>query len=60
MLSTRDPPQNKRSIQTKSEGMEKKFHVNEHGKKKQNTGIPTLTSDNIDLKTKPKKTQRRL
>ena len=34
-LSTRDPPQNKGHIQTKSEGQEKIFHANRDQKKKQ-------------------------
>ena len=33
MLSTRDPPQNKGHIQTKSEGLEKIFHTNGDQKK---------------------------
>ena len=49
MLSTRDPPQNKRFTQGKSEGMEKIFHANEYGKK---AGVAILTSHKIDIKTK--------
>ena len=49
MLSTRDPPQNKRSIQTESKGMDKVFKENGHEKK---SGVAILTSDKIDFKTK--------
>ena len=51
MLSTRDPPQNKGYIQTKSEGLEKKkiFHANGDRKK---AGLPILVSDKIDFQIK--------
>ena len=49
MLSTRDPPQNKGHIQTKSEGLEKIFHANRDQKK---AGIAILISDKIDFKIK--------
>ena len=47
MLSTRDPPQNKGHIQTKSEGLEKIFHANGDQKK---AGVAILISDKIDFK----------
>ena len=34
MLSKRDPPQSKRSIQTEGKGMEKIFQISEQGKRK--------------------------
>ena len=46
MPSTRDPPQNKRHIQTKSEVLEKKFHTNGEQKK---AGVEILISDKIDF-----------
>ena len=46
MLSTRDPPQNKRHIRTKSEGLEKIFHANGDQKK---AGVAILLSDKIDF-----------
>ena len=49
MLSTRDPPWNKRHIQTESEGLEKIFHANRDQKK---AGLAILISDKIDFKTK--------
>ena len=49
MLPTRDPPQNKGHIQTKSEGLEKLFHTNRDQKK---AGVAILRSDKIDFKTK--------
>ena len=42
MLSTRDPPQNKGYIQTKSVGLEKIFHANGDQKK---AGVAILVSD---------------
>ena len=50
MLSTRDPPQNKRFTQAESEKMEKIFYANGHQKKAE---VAILISDKIDLKTKP-------
>ena len=47
MLSTRDPPQNKRHIQTESEGLKKIFHANGDQKK---AGVAVLISDKIDFK----------
>ena len=49
MLSTRDPPQNKGHIQTKSEGWKKIFH--ENGDQKE-AGVEILISDKIDFKIK--------
>ena len=49
MLSTRNPPQNKRHLQTKSEGVEKIFHAN--GDQKE-AGVTILISDKIDFQTK--------
>ena len=49
MLSTRDPPQNKGHIQTKSEGLEKIFHANGDQKK---AGVAILISDRIDFQIK--------
>ena len=49
MLSTRDPPQNKRHIQTKIEGMEKIFHANGDQKK---AGVAILISDKTDFQIK--------
>ena len=46
MLSIRDPVQNKRHIQTKSEGLEKIFHANGDQKK---AGVAILISDKIDF-----------
>ena len=46
MLSTRDPPRNKRHIQTESEGLEKRFHTNGDQKK---AGVAILISDKIDF-----------
>ena len=54
MLSTRDPPQNKGHIQTKSEGLE-----NANGDQKK-AGVKILISDKIDFKNKGcEKRQRR-
>ena len=50
MIPIRDPPQNKRSIQTESEGMEKNIPSKRTGKKKPRVEI--LISDKIDFKTK--------
>ena len=52
MLSTRDPPQNKGHIQTKSEGLEKIFHANRDQKK---AGIAILISDKTDFEIKAMK-----
>ena len=49
MLSTRDVPQNKRHIQTKTEGLEKIFHANGDQKK---AGVAVLISDKIDFQIK--------
>ena len=49
MLSTRDPPQNKRHIQTESEGPEKHIPRKQRPKK---AGVAILISDKIDFKTK--------
>ena len=48
MLSTRDPPQNKGHIQTKSEGLEK--DISHRDQKK--AGVPILISDKIDFEIK--------
>ena len=50
MLPTRDPPQNKRPIQSESEGLEKKCSKQMDRKKK--AGVAILISDKIDFKTK--------
>ena len=42
MLSTRDPPQNKKHIQTESEGLKKIFHTSGDQKK---AGVAILISD---------------
>ena len=52
MLSTRDPPQNKRHIQTETEGLEKDIPSNRDQKK---AGVAILISDKIDFKTKTAK-----
>ena len=52
MLSTRDPPWNKRHIQTESEGLEKIFHANRDQKK---AGLAILISDKIDFGIKAMK-----
>ena len=46
MLTTRDPPQNKGHIETKSEGLEKILHTNGDQKK---AGVTILISDKIDF-----------
>ena len=48
MLSTRDPPQNKRHIQTKSEGLEKKYFMQTETKRKQESQY----SDKTDFQVK--------
>ena len=50
MLPTRDPPHNKRPIQTESEGLETNFPSKRTGKKK--AGVAILISDKIDFKKK--------
>ena len=55
MLSTRDPPQNKGHIQTKSEGLEKIFHANGDQKK---AGVATLISDKTDFEIKAVKREK--
>ena len=52
MLPTRDPPQNKRSTQTESEGMETNFPSKQTGTK---TGVAILISDKIDFQRTAKK-----
>ena len=49
MLSTRDSPQNKGHIQTKSKGWKKIFHANGDQKKE---GVAILISDKIDFQIK--------
>ena len=56
MLSTRDPSQNKRHIQTKSEGLEKIFHANGEQKK---AGVAILISDKIDFQIKAVKRDKK-
>ena len=57
MLPTRDPPQDKRPIQTGSEGFGKKYSKERDRKKK--TRVAKLTSDKIGFKTKAiKKTKK--
>ena len=48
MLSTRDPPQSKGHIQTKSEGLEKKISRRDQKK----AGVAILISDKIDFQIK--------
>ena len=48
MLPTRDPPQDRRLTQTKSEGLETNFPSKRKGKKK--GGLAILISDKIDFK----------
>ena len=48
MLLTGDPPQNKRPIQTESEGLETNIPSKWTGKKK--VGVAILISDKIDFK----------
>ena len=50
MLPTRDPPQDKRPIQTKSEGLETNFPSKNTRKKKARVAI--FISDKIDFKTR--------
>ena len=52
ILSTRDPPQNKRHIQTEREGLEKKFHENGD---QEEAGVVILISDKIDFDIKAMK-----
>ena len=52
ILSTRDPPQNKGHIQTKSEGLEKDISTNGDQKK---PGVAILISDKIDFEIKAMK-----
>ena len=49
MLSTRDPPQNKNSTQTESEGMEKYAKQKDRRKK---TEVAILISEKVDFKAK--------
>ena len=49
MLSTKDPPRNKRHIRLKVKGCKKIFHANRDQKK---AGVAILISDKIDFKTK--------
>ena len=49
LLSTRDPPQKKGHIQTKSEGLEK--HIS-HKWRPKKAGVTILISDKIEFKTK--------
>ena len=49
MLSTRDPPQNKGHIQTKSEGLEKNISRKQKPKE---TGVTILISDKMDFQIK--------
>ena len=49
MLSTRDPPQNKRPTQTESEGLEKNIPSKWTGEK---AGVAILISNKTDFKTK--------
>ena len=50
MLSTRNPPQNKRHIQTKSEALEKEiFHMNGDQKK---AGVAIVIQDKVDFQIK--------
>ena len=49
MLSTRDPPQNKGHIQTKSEGLEKNISRKRRPKK---AGVAIFISEKIDFQIK--------
>ena len=49
MLSTGDPPRNKRHIQTESKGQKKILHANRDQNK---AGVAILISDKIDFKAK--------
>ena len=49
MLSTKDPPENKGSIQTENEGWKKIFHTNGNQK---NAGVAILISNKIDFEIK--------
>ena len=49
MLSTRDPSQNKRHIQTESEELENNIPYKQRPKK---AGVTILISDKVDFKTK--------
>ena len=51
MLSSRDPPQNKRPIETESKGLGKNIARKWTGEKKK-TGVAILISDKIEFKTK--------
>ena len=53
MLCTRDPPQNRRHIQTESEGLEK--HISCKWRQKKNAGVAILISDKIDFEIKAMK-----
>ena len=56
MLSTRDPPQNRRHTQTESEGFEKdtscKLRPKKIKRKRKKAGVTILISDKIDFKLK--------
>ena len=52
MLSTKDPPQNKRSMQTESERME--INIPRNRDEKIKAGVAILISDKIDFKIKAK------
>ena len=49
MLSTKDPPRNKRHIRLKVKGCKKIFHANRDQKK---AGVAILISDKINSETK--------
>ena len=55
MLSIRNPPQNKRHIQTKSEGLEKKYFMQTGTKRKQESQY----SDKIDFQIKAVKESKK-
>ena len=57
MLSTRDPPQNKRCIETEREGWKKIFHTNGDQKK---AGVAILISNKIDFKRKAVKRDKKV
>ena len=54
MLPTRDLPQNKRPIQTESEGLERNIPIKWTGKKKKD-GLAILISDKIEFKKRAMK-----
>ena len=56
MLPTRDPPQDRRPIQTESEGLETNFPSNAQEKK---AGVAILISDKLDFNKRAIRRHRR-